>query len=334
MRIAKSMDYNSIPKIENHIHLEGAIPLESLWQLVKKYTRSGVIPTLAQLEEKFVYRDFSHFLEIWTWKNNFLREYEDFSFITDAVLKDLAAQNIKYAEIFFSPSSFRDKLKVQRIAETVYTSINNQKNIRVNLIVDLVRNFGPEKEIRTLYEINEVKQFGIIGIGIGGPEKEYPPEMFTEIYSQARKFGFRTTAHAGEGAGPESIWSAIRNLKAERIGHGTRAVEDDELLQYIADKKIPVELCPISNLRTKVIGSIREHPVRKFIEMGIPVSINTDDPKMFGNSLSMEYQVLQNEFNFTDYEISDLIFNSVHTTWLPPEEKEALIKYMRDEVGG
>ena len=316
------MDLKTCPKIENHLHLEGAIPLDSLWELLKKYNGTKEIPDLKRLKEKFEYRDFNHFLEVWTWKNNFLREYDDFTFITDSVLTDLAGQNIKYAEIFFSPSAFREKLNIQRITEAISTGIRRHKEIRINLIADLVRNFGPENELRTLQEINEVKDFGIIGIGIGGPEKEYPPELFTTIYDQARKLGFRTTAHAGEGAGPESIWSAVRDLKTERIGHGTRASEDEDLVRYLAQTKIPVELCILSNFRTKVIGSLEEHPVRKFIDIGIPVSINTDDPKMFGNSLAMEYQALHDVFGFTENQIFGIILNSVETTWLDQDEKD------------
>ena len=327
------MDLKTCPKIENHLHLEGAIPLDSLWELLKKYNGTKEIPDLKRLKEKFEYRDFNHFLEVWTWKNNFLREYDDFTFITDSVLTDLAGQNIKYAEIFFSPSAFREKLNIQRITEAISTGIRRHKEIKINLIADLVRNFGPENELRTLQEINEVKDFGIIGIGIGGPEKEYPPELFTTIYDQARKLGFRTTAHAGEGAGPESIWSAVRDLKTERIGHGTRASEDEDLVRYLAQTKIPVELCILSNFRTKVIGSLEEHPVRKFIDIGIPVSINTDDPKMFGNSLAMEYQALHDVFGFTENQIFGIILNSVETTWLDQDEKDRLVSQIKSEAG-
>jgi adenosine deaminase len=327
------LDLKTFPKIENHLHLEGAIPLDSLWQLVKKYGGDNEIPDLKGLKEKFEYRDFCHFLEIWTWKNNFLREYEDFTFITDSVLTDLAGQNIKYAEIFFSPSAFREKLNIQRITEAISAGIRRHKEIRINLIADLVRNFGPQNELRTLKEINEVKDYGIIGIGIGGPEKEYPPELFTGIYDEARKLGFRTTAHAGEGAGPESIWSAVRHLKPERIGHGTRAAEDEDLVRYLGQNKIPVELCILSNLRTKVIGSVEEHPVRKFIDMGIPVSINTDDPKMFGNSLVMEYQALHDVFGYTNREIFRIILNSIDTTWLDQDEKDRLVSQFKTEAG-
>jgi adenosine deaminase len=326
------MNFDAIPKIENHLHLEGAIPLESLWELIKKYGGDPTVPDFSKLEKRFIYSDFNHFIETWIWKNQFIREYDDFSFIASAVLDDLVSQNVKYAEIFVSPSSFRKNLATQRIIEAISKSINSNKAIRVRLIIDLVRNFGAENEMRTLYEMNEVKALGVIGIGIGGSEKEFPPELFSGVYEQARKFGFRTTAHAGEAAGTESIWGALRVLRVDRIGHATKAIEDPELLKYLAGHQIPLELCPLSNFRTRVIDSIESHPVKTYIEMGIPVSINTDDPKMFGNSLSDEYRNLQDVFGFSDDDIAGIILNSINTLWLDETGRTDMLREFRHEM--
>jgi adenosine deaminase len=326
------MNFDAIPKIENHLHLEGAIPLESLWELIKKYGGDPSVADFSKLEKRFIYSDFNHFIDTWIWKNQFIREYDDFSFIASAVLDDLVSQNVKYAEIFVSPSSFRKNLATQRIIEAISKSISSNKEIRVRLIIDMVRNFGAENEMRTLYEMNEVKALGVIGIGIGGSEKEFPPELFRELYEQARKFGFRTTAHAGEAAGTESIWGALRVLRVDRIGHATKAIEDPELLKYLAGHQIPLELCPLSNFRTRVIDSIESHPVKTYIEMGIPVSINTDDPKMFGNSLSDEYRNLQDVFGYSDDDITGIILNSINTLWLDENDRTDMIREFRLEL--
>ena len=319
------MEFAEIPKVENHLHLEGAIPFETLWQLITKYGGDVTLNTSEQLREKFAFRDFNHFLEMWVWKNQFIREYEDFVLISEAVFSDLVRQNIKYAEIFISPSLFKSRISVQRMVEAVSESIQKVSGIKIQLIVDLVRDYGPDKEIRTLSEINEVKDLGIIGIGIGGTEDKYPPELFIDLYEQARKFGFMTTAHAGEASGPESIWSAIKDLKVDRIGHGTRAIEDLKLLDYLSEHKVPIELCLLSNFCTKVIDSIEEHPVKTFIEKRIPISINTDDPKMFGNSLAEEYQTLMDIFKYSNEEIFNIVLNSIDTMWLDENEKKELI---------
>ncbi len=325
------MDLQAIPKIENHLHLEGAIPLETIWQLIQKYGGDKSVSDIERLKKRFVFKDFNHFIEIWSWKNQFIREYEDFSIITEAVLDDLIGQNIKYAEIFISPSLFKKRLQIQKIVEAISTRTLKKTGIKVNLIVDLVRDYGSDSEMRTLNEINEVKDSGITGIGIGGSENRYPPKLFKGIFEQARKFGFKTTAHAGEAAGPESIWEAINELKIDRIGHGTRAIEDKNLLRYLVDNKIPVEACPLSNLRTKVVASMHEHPVKTYIDMGIPVSINTDDPKMFNNSLAEEYQSLKDTFNYSDEDIYHIIINSIQTTWLDQSEKENLIVKFKED---
>jgi adenosine deaminase len=330
--LKRILDFETIPKVENHIHLEGAIPLETLWLLIQKYGGDQSVSHFDQLEQKFIYRDFNHFIETWIWKNRFLREYEDFTLITNSVLKDLIKQNVRYAEIFISPSAFNKSLLTQKIIEAVSKGIFQNSEIRVKLIVDLIRNYGPESEMKTLCEMNEVKELGIAGIGIGGQEKEYPPELFKNVFEQARKFGFKTTAHAGEAAGTESIWGALRILKVDRIGHGTKAIEDDELMKYLAENQIPVELCPLSNLRTKVINSIEQHPVRTFIEKGIPVSINTDDPKMFGNTLAGEYRSLCNVFGFSPESICEIVIASIKTLWIDEKEKKTLAEEFRKEL--
>jgi len=325
--------YHKIPKIELHIHLEGSIPFQSLWHLIQKYGGDPDIFSYDDLERKFVYKDFSGFIETWIWKNKFLREYEDFEYIAEYVARDLAVQNIRYAEMFISPSSFRQfGLTTQEIIQSVYHGMKKINEIKIQLVVDFVRDYGPEQEMRTLFEINEVKQFNIIGIGIGGSENLYPPEPFSELYEIARKFGFKTTAHAGEAAGPESIRGAIHALKVDRIGHATRSVEDYELLKQISKNRIPLELCPISNLKTGTVLSYKDYPINTFIEYGIPFSINTDDPMMFGNSLAEEYEMLESNFNFSKQDITGFIVDSIQTTWLSKDEKDDLTKQFQDEI--
>jgi adenosine deaminase len=203
----------------------------------------------------------------------------------------------------------------------------------VRLVADLVRDFGPEKAAVTLAEVAEVKDYGVIGIGIGGSEHDFPPEPFQQVYRQARKQGFCTSAHAGEAAGPESVWGAIRALKVDRIGHGTRAGEDQALLDYLVEKQIPIEMCPISNLRTGVVASIAQHPIREFFERGLLVTVNTDDPKMFGNTLAEEYQVLVDCLGFSKDQVRRLIMNAIQASWLPAVQKADLARSFETDPG-
>jgi adenosine deaminase len=236
--------FERVPKVELHLHLEGAIPHDALWDLVQKYGGDPSVPDLEALERRFEYRDFPHFIETWTWKNGFLREYEDFTFIAEAVARDLAGQNIRYVEAFFSPADFSQHgLETGKLTEAIRTGLSRASEVEVALVADLVRDYGPEKAAVTLAEVNEVRDLGVVGIGIGGSEQKFPSEPFEKVYEGARQFGFRTSAHAGEAAGADSIWGAIRILRVDRIGHGTRAEEDESLLDYLAEHRIPLEMC-------------------------------------------------------------------------------------------
>lgn len=316
----------NMPKVELHIHLEGSIPPEALWELVRKYKGTEEVKSIEELRNKFKYTDFPHFIETWVWKNRFLNEYDDFTLIAEEVSKKLINQNIKYAEMFYSPPDFFNKgLEPQQITEAVYKGINKYRNdITISLVADLVRDFGAEKAQVTLEKINEVKSSGVIGIGIGGSEHAFPPGMYKDVYENARAMGFHTNAHAGEAAGAESIWGAIRELKAERIGHGTRAVEDTALVEYLAANKIPVEMCPLSNVRTGVVASIDKHPVKEFFDKGLMVFVNTDDPEMFNNTMTDEYEVCINELGFDMNGIRQLALNAVRSAWCDDEMKSKL----------
>jgi adenosine deaminase len=317
--------FEKLPKVELHVHLEGAIPHSALWELIRKYGGDPAVPDLDSLRRRFEYRDFSQFINMWSWKNQFLREYEDFTLIAEVTARDLAAQNIRYAEMFFSPSLFlRHGLEVQRLAEAVRTGLDRARGITVALIADLVRDYGPKAEGRTLTELKEVRDQGVIGIGIGGSEDRFPPEPFAPVYREARRLGFRANAHAGEAAGAESIWSAIKLLLVERIGHGTRANEDPSLVACLAEKQIPLEMCPMSNVRTGVVNQLSNHPIRKYFEQGLAVTVNTDDPTMFNTSLAKEYQSLVQECGFSRREICGLVLAAIESSWASPDRKQSL----------
>jgi adenosine deaminase len=324
--------FERLPKVELHVHLEGAIPHQVLWELLQKYGGDPEIPTLEALADRFVYRDFPHFIEVWTWKNSLLRSYEDFEFLSEHVAKDLARQNIRYAEVFYSPPDFSSAgLEPGRLTEAIRNGLGRAAEIEITLVADLVRDYGPQKAARLLPALREVQGLGVIGIGIGGSEHRFPPEAFASVFRQAREMGFRTSAHAGEAAGPESIWGAIRALRVDRIGHGTRAIEDPQLVDYVAEHKIPLELCVLSNVRTAVVADVGSHPARTYFERGIALSINTDDPKMFGNSLAEEYLALHRHLGFSKTDIQRLIMQAVETSWLGEPQKRRLLGQIQSE---
>ncbi len=317
--------FAELPKVELHVHLEGAIPHAALFDLIQKYGGDPSVPDVAALAERFAYRNFPQFIAAWSWKNRFLREYEDFTHIARLAAEDLARQNIRYAEMFYSPSLFvRQGLEVQGLTRAIRAGLAAVPRIEIALIADLVRDYGPQRELGTLERLEEVRDLGVIGIGLGGSEHEFPPEPFAPLYREARRLGLRTTAHAGEAAGPASIWGALRHLQVDRLGHATRAREDPALLDRLAAERTPLELCPGSNVRTRVVPGLAEHPIRAYFDRGLTISVNTDDPKMFGTALADEYRALHETCGFTRAEVRRLIMLAIESSWLPADRRAAL----------
>lgn len=315
----------NMPKVELHIHLEGSIPFKALWELVKKYNGQDEVRDIDEMKKRFVFKDFPHFIETWIWKNKFIREYEDFTFIASETANDLKSQNIKYAEMFYSPSDFKDKgLTPSGITGAVSKGLKSVEGIKINLVTDLIRDFGPENAMRVLEEINEIRNPSILGIGIGGSEHSFPPAPFRKVYEKARSFGLKTSVHAGEAAGSESIWDALKILKADRIGHAARAYEDESLINYLKEKQIPLEMCPLSNVRTGVVNSIENHPVKEYYQKGLKVFLNTDDPKMFHNTLCEEYTMFIEKMGFDIIDVKKLVHNAIDSAWCSEDEKNAL----------
>ncbi len=279
--------FDLAPKVELHLHLEGAIPSDALWALVQAYGDPDT-PTLEAMTARFEYRDFAHFIETWQWMLPFIRTPADWTSVATAVATSLAEQHIVYAEASISPTDFRrHELPLAEIATAVRRGLDRVEGTRVNLLVDLVRDTGPEWCARTLEEVIEVADAaGIVGITIGGSEPAHPPAGYAAVYRRAAEAGLGRTAHAGEAAGPEYVWSALRDLGVDRVGHGIRSVEDPALVEHLVAEGIPLEVCPTSNIRTGVVSSWQEHPVIELIERGARVTINSDDPTYFACSLA------------------------------------------------
>ncbi len=279
--------FELVPKVELHLHLEGAIPPAALWELVEGYGDPGT-RSLVEMTARFEYRDFAHFIETWQWMLPFIRTGDDWTRVARAVAASLADQHIVYAEASISPTDFRQhQLPLAEIATSVRRGLDSVAGTRVNLLVDLVRDTGPEWCGRTLEEVIEVAdEAGIVGITLGGMEQPNPPWRYRDVYRRAGEAGLGRSVHAGEAAGPEYVWSALRDLGVDRIGHGVRAVEDPALVDHLVTRGVPLEVCPTSNIRTGVVASWAEHPVIELVERGARVTINSDDPMYFECTLA------------------------------------------------
>ena len=311
----------SLPKAELHLHLEGTIDPPTVLELRKRHGRES---TLTEVEQAYQYKDFAGFLMAFKAITEDLQTPADYDLITYRLMQKLKAENVLHAEVYVSVGvCLWRKQDFAAIFEGLERGRERgERDFGISLlwIFDAVRQFGSEKAKIVAELAVQYRGRGVVGFGIGGDEVKAGPELFREIYAYAADNGLRLTAHAGETAGPESVWGAL-NLRAERIGHGLTAWHDAELVEELSRRQIPVEICMTSNLRTGVCPTIAEHPVRRYFDQGIMVTLNSDDPAMFETTLAGEYQLAQDAFGFTDEHLRELARNSFEASFLPPEKK-------------
>ena len=311
----------TLPKAELHLHLEGAIEPATLLELRERHGEPG---TLAEAGQLYRYEDFNGFLMAFKDLTEHLRTADDYELITYRLMQRLKEENVLHAEVYVSVGvCLWRKQDFDAIFEGLERGRERgERDFGVSLlwIFDAVRHFGVEPARRVFELAVRYQDRHVIGIGIGGDEQKAPPELFRDVYAYASDHGLRLTAHAGESAGPESIWGAL-NLRAERIGHGLTAAQDSELLEELSTRQVPVEICITSNLRTGCCRELSEHPVRNYFDQGLMVTLNSDDPAMFQTSLGLEYQVAQEAFGFTDEHLRELARNSFEASFLPADKK-------------
>lgn len=312
----------ALPKAELHLHLEGAIEPATLLEIQQSHGMKSA--TLAEVEKIYAYSDFTGFLLSFKNITEHLKAPADYELITYRLMERLKAENVLHAEVYISVGvCLYRKQDFAAIFEGLERGrARGARDFGVSLlwIFDAVRHFGSAEAQRVAELAVQYQDRNVAGFGIGGDERKAGPELFREVYSYCGEHGLRLTAHAGETTGPESIWGAL-NLRAERIGHGLTAQQDPDLIQELAERQIPLEICVTSNLKTGVCSAISEHPLRRYFDEGVMVTLNTDDPAMFATSLSREYQMVQEQFGFTDEHLRELARNSFEAAFLPAEKK-------------
>lgn len=310
-----------LPKAELHLHLEGAVEPATLAELRQRH---GDRATLAETQALYSYTDFQTFLMAFKEVSAHLRGPDDFEFITYRLMQHLKEENVLHAEVYVAVGVclFR-KQDFAAIFEGLERGrARGARDFGVSLlwIFDATRHFGVEEAQRVFELAVRYQGRHVVGVGIGGDEVKAPPELFRSVYGYAADNGLRLTAHAGETAPPESIWGAL-NLRAERIGHAFTAAQDPDLIDELGQRQIPLELCITSNLRTGVCKTMADHPVKNYFDQGLMITLNTDDPALFGTTLSREYQIAQDDFGFTDEHLRELARNSFEASFLPAEKK-------------
>ncbi len=312
----------ALPKAELHLHLEGSIAPATLLELRQRHGMEGT--TLAEVEQIYNFANFAGFLVAFKDVTAHLRTPDDYELITYRLMERLKAQNVLHAEVTVSVGVClwrkQDFAAIFEGLERGRTRGEKDFGISLLWIFDAIRQFGAEKAQPVLDLAIQFRDRNVAAFGIGGDEVKGPPELFPEVFARAADHGLHLTAHAGESAGPESIWGAL-NLKAERIGHGLTAGQDPELMEELAERQVPIEVCVTSNLRTGCCAELSQHPVRRYFDEGLMLTLNSDDPAMFRTSLVEEYRLVQEHFSFSDDHLRELARNSFEASFLPPEKK-------------
>ncbi len=315
-----------MPKVELHVHLEGAITPKTFFQLANKNQVKLPCENLGDWEKYFQFKDFQHFIDVYGLAVSTIKKAEDFSTLIEQFFQYQESNNIIYSEVFLSASFIIQNFRNQEILEAIEFGIkqgeSKHKN-RIKLIPDISRHLPETQEQVLEFAIEGYKRGVFFGLGLGGMEVNYPPKLFRETFKEAKRNGLKVVAHAGEAAGSESIWGAIEELAVERIGHGIRSLEDDRLIKYLRESQIPIEVSPTSNYRLGIVTKDENHPIREMIESGLLCTINTDDPEMFSTNLSKEYKMLSLQ-GFSLEKLYQLNKNAIESSFLEVDEKMKL----------
>jgi aminodeoxyfutalosine deaminase len=290
------------PVAELHLHLEGSAEVETLLELDPALTREEIARATA-------YTNFEGFIQSYIWVNRKLNSPDDYALVARRLFERLAAEGVVYAEVTISAGVILWK---QQDFGPIYEAVQREaclSRVKVRWILDATRQFGVYAAKPVFDLAAELVKEGVVAIGLGGFEAGGPARWYADLYKDARERGLRLVCHAGETTDATSVWEALE-IGAERIGHGIRAVDDPLLVEHLAQKKIPLEICITSNVRTGTVASLKEHPVRRLYDAGVPIILNTDDPALFECTLTSEYELARREFGFTDAEIQELVRNS------------------------
>ncbi|WP_349877861.1 adenosine deaminase [Micromonospora sp. HUAS YX12] len=315
-----------LPKVELHVHHVGSASPRIVAELAARHEGRSPVPADPEaLADYFAFRDFAHFIEVYLSVVDLIRDADDVWLLTHEVARELARQQVRYAELTVTPYSHVNRgIPAPAFCEAIEDARKRAEadfGIALRWCFDIPGEAGLPAAEQTLRIALDERPDGLISFGLGGPEIGVPRPQFKPWFDQARAAGLRSVPHAGETTGPETIWDALRELGAERIGHGISAVQDPALLTYLAERRIPLEISPTSNVRTRAVPSLDAHPLPRLVEAGVPVSINSDDPPMFGTTLDDEYAVAARLLRLGPDGVAALAREAVAAAFLAPAEQ-------------
>lgn len=328
MTLSTKVFVDALPKVELHLHLVGSASPRTTLELARRHPGGPVPSDEAALRKFYEFRDSAHFIEAHDAVVDLVRDPEDIALIVRGLARDLARQNVRYAEVTVTPyAHVRRGMPAREVTAALDEGRRRayaETGVRLAWVFDIAGELGAEAARGTLDHALEHPPEALVGFGLGGIEVDRA--QFREEFKAARAAGLHSVPHAGEWTGPEAIWSAINDLGAERIGHGVRCVEDPRLVAHLRETRIPLEVCPTSNVCTRVVPSLAQHPLPRMIDAGLNVTLNSDDPPMFDTDLANEYRAVAGEFGLGVAELADLARAGVRASFLDEAGRERLIE--------
>ena len=315
-----------LPKAELHVHHVGSASPRIVSELAARHPDAGVPSDLEGLRDFFTFRDFAHFIDVYLAVVDLIRTPEDIRLLTYEVAREMAqGQQLRYAELTCTPyTSVVRGIPIQAYTEALEdarVAAERDFGLVLRWIYDIPGESGIPAADATLEYALEHRTDALVGFGLGGPEIGVPRAQFQPHFDAARAAGLRSVPHAGETTGPETVWDSLRLLGAERIGHGCSSARDPELLAHLADTGVVLEVCPTSNVATRAVDRIEDHPLRTFVEAGVTVTINSDDPPMFATTLNHDYEVAAELLDLDEVGVADLARAAVDASYAPTEVK-------------
>ncbi|ANH93708.1 adenosine deaminase [Streptomyces sp. SAT1] len=311
-----------LPKAELHVHHVGSASPRIVSELAARHPDSEVPTDPEALADYFTFTDFAHFIQVYLSVVDLIRTPEDVRLLTYEVARDMARQQVRYAELTITPYSstrrgideraFMDAIEdARKAAEADFGTV-------LRWCFDIPGEAGlvSADETLRLATDDRLRPEGLVSFGLGGPEIGVPRPQFKPYFDRALAAGLHSVPHAGETTGPGTVWDALTELRAERIGHGTSAAQDPKLLAHLAEHRIPLEVCPTSNIATRAVRTLDEHPIKEFVRAGVLVTVNSDDPPMFGTDLNSEYAVAARLLGLDERGIAELAKNAVRASFL------------------
>jgi len=327
---------HDLPKAELHVHIEGTLEPELLFDLAARNRVELPFSTVEEVRKAYAFDNLQSFLDLYYEGAAVLVHERDFYDLAHAYLRTAAAQNVRHAEIFFDPQTHTQRgVELETVVSGLRRALDDAERewgVSSKLILCFLRNLSAEAAMETLEQALPLKDC-IVGVGLDSSERGHPPSKFQDVFERALQSGFLTVAHAGEEGPPDYIWQALNLLGVSRIDHGVRCLEDPELIEYLKEKQIPLTVCPLSNVELRVFDRLEDHNLKTLLDRGLCATVNSDDPAYFGGYIEENYVAVQRALGLDRSRIGKLASNAFHASFLPADEKQRLLSELDTFMG-